>query len=352
MKKIFLVIIACFMMISTTFAETAKTKLPVVTLVWSHYIGWEFFAYLKSSGILDKWGQKAGVKFEVKLVNDYADSITQFTTGAVDAVAVTNMDALINPAINGVDSTFVIVGDTSNGNDGVLYKSKSPNDPFSLKDIRKVLLVTPSVNPYLLWRALQMQGLTDKGIVLKNTSDADIGTAFETGNPGLVVVTWNPILMKAKSVKGAKLLFDSSQIPGEIIDGLIVKTSMPEEVKKALVGAWYECMKIMTEAGPARDKLIAHISQSAECSVGEANAQLKTTSLFLEPKQALDFVSDPKLKDTMRLVQEFTFTHGLNNGMPVDSIGIETPSGVVGNPENIKLRFVDKYLKMAIEGKL
>ena len=38
------------------------------------------------------------------------------------------------------------------------------------------------------------------------------------------MVTWNPQLMEVKSEPGATLVFNSSKIPGEIIDTLVVKT--------------------------------------------------------------------------------------------------------------------------------
>jgi NitT/TauT family transport system substrate-binding protein len=38
-------------------------------------------------------------------------------------------------------------------------------------------------------------------------------------------VTWNPPLQQARNAKGAKMIFDSSQIPGEIIDMMVVKSN-------------------------------------------------------------------------------------------------------------------------------
>ena len=57
---------------------------------------------------------------------------------------------------------------------------------------------------------------------LINTSDSDIAAVFASDPEG-AVVTWNPPLMNCRNVKGAKLLFDSSEIPGEIIDLMVVR---------------------------------------------------------------------------------------------------------------------------------
>ncbi len=72
--------------------------------------------------------------------------MNQYTAGAYDAVTLTNMDGLSIPAAGGVDTTAVIIGDFSAGNDAVILKDKS-----SLADIKgqPVNLVEFSVSHYL-----------------------------------------------------------------------------------------------------------------------------------------------------------------------------------------------------------
>ena len=93
-------------------------------VAWSIYVGWMPWGYAADTGIVKKWADKYGLTIEVKQFNDYVESINQYTAGAFDAVTVTNMDALSIPAAGGVDTTAVIVGDFSNGNDTVILKSK------------------------------------------------------------------------------------------------------------------------------------------------------------------------------------------------------------------------------------
>ena len=107
--------------------------------------------YADRSGILKKWADKYGIKIKLTQVNEYVESINQYTAGTFDACAMTNMDTLTIPAAGGVDSTALIVGDFSNGNDGVVLKGKGK----TLTDIKgqKVNLVELSVSHYLLARA-------------------------------------------------------------------------------------------------------------------------------------------------------------------------------------------------------
>src|SRR5271169_6701075 len=145
-------------------------------VAWSIYVGWMPWDYADQSGILKKWATKYGIKIKLTQVNDYVESINQYTAGTFDACAMTNMDMLTIPAAGGVDSTALIVGDFSNGNDGVVLKGKGR----TLADIKgqKVNLVELSVSHYLLVRALAGVGLRERDVKIVNTSDADIVGAF------------------------------------------------------------------------------------------------------------------------------------------------------------------------------
>src|SRR5690606_10588512 len=119
----------------------------------------------------------------------------------------------------------------------------------TLADIRgqRVNLVELSVSHYLLARALESVGMRERDVTVVNTSDADMVAAYATSDV-TSVVTWNPLVNEILAVPGATKVFDSSQIPGEIIDTLMIKTDVLKarpELGKALVGAWYEVMGLM-----------------------------------------------------------------------------------------------------------
>jgi NitT/TauT family transport system substrate-binding protein len=105
----------------TTYAADGKKSFKVA---WSIYVGWMPWDYADQSGILKKWADKYGIKIELTQINDYVESINQYTAGGFDACVMTNMDMLTIPSAGGVDSTALIVGDFSNGNDGVVLKGK------------------------------------------------------------------------------------------------------------------------------------------------------------------------------------------------------------------------------------
>ncbi len=335
-------------------ANVASAQAKTYKLAWSHYTGWEPIEYMSSSGILAKHAKKHGVDIKVELVNDYVNSINLYTAGNYIACAMTNMDALTIPAVGGVDSTVLVMGDFSNGNDGIVLQKAN-----SLKDVKgkRLLLVELTVSHYMFVRALEVEktGLTEKDVTLVNTSDSAIASAFNTAPDNTGVVTWNPMLMDARNKKGAKLVFDSSKIPGEIMDLIVVRTDAPDGVKKAIVGAWYEVMSIMSGQGKETDEAIAAMAKSAGGTLAEFQAQLKTTRMFYSPKEAAEFTRSAKLKETMDLVRTFSFDRGLfgNNSTSKDAVGIEfADKSILGNPKNVKLRFDPTYTELAAAGRL
>jgi NitT/TauT family transport system substrate-binding protein len=322
-------------------------------ICWSIYVGWMPWAYGAEQGIVKKWGDKYGIDIEVVQINDYIESINQYTAGAFDACTMTNMDALTIPAAGGVDSTALVVGDFSNGNDGVVLKGKS-----ALADIKgqKVNLVELSVSHYLLARGLESVGLSEKDLTVVNTSDADMVAVYGTDDV-TAVATWNPLLSEIASMPDSTKVFDSSMIPGEIIDLLVINTETLKanpKLGKALVGAWYEIMATMSASDKAGTEAKSFMAEASGTDLAGYESQLASTEMFYTPKAALALTNSQTLVTTMQHVANFSFDHGLlGDGAPdAGFIGIEMPAGTFGNKANIKFRFDPSYMAMAAEGKL
>jgi NitT/TauT family transport system substrate-binding protein len=267
----------------------------------------------------------------------------------------TNMDALTIPAAGGVDSTALIVGDFSNGNDGVVLKAKGKK----LADLKgqSIHLVELSVSHYLLARGLASVGLTERDVKVVNTSDADIVAAF--GAPATTAtVTWKPQLSEILKAKDAQLVFDSSKIPGEIIDLMVVKTDVLKEnpaLGKALVGAWYETIAVLTGGGAPAQAAKAAMAKASGTDVAGFEEQLSTTRLFARPAEALAFFESPSLVTTMDQVRRFSFAHGLlgEGAKSADAVGIAFPKAkTLGNAATVKLRFDPSFTRLAVDGKL
>ncbi|MBS99406.1 MAG: lipid kinase [Oceanospirillaceae bacterium] len=344
---------AAALALSTALLSSPSFAKDDFKICWSIYVGWMPWAYGAEEGIVKKWADKYDINIDVVQINDYVESINQYTAGGFDACTMTNMDALTIPAAGGVDSTALIVGDFSNGNDGVVLKGKD-----SLADIKgqNVNLVELSVSHYLLARGLETVGMSEADVQVVNTSDADMVAVYGTDDV-TAVTTWNPLLSEITAMPDSYKVFDSSQIPGEIIDLLVVNTdTLAENPKlgKALTGAWYEIMATMSGEGADAQAARTYMAQASGTDLAGYDAQLASTEMFYTPQSALALTNSEQLMETMQNVAEFSFDHGLlGEGAPdAGFIGIETPAGVYGSESNIKLRFDPTYMQMAADGEL
>jgi NitT/TauT family transport system substrate-binding protein len=324
-------------------------------VAWSIYVGWMPWDYASQSGILKKWADKYGIAIQLTQINDYIESINQYTAGSFDACVMTNMDALTVPAAGGVDSTALIVGDFSNGNDGIVLKGKGKK----LADIKgqPVNLVQLSVSHYLLVRALESVSLRERDVKVVNTSDADIVGAFASAG-STAVVTWKPQLAAVTALANATEVFNSSRIPGEILDLMVVNSATLKANPKlgnALVGAWYETMALMAANDAKAAAALGAMAKASGTDLPGYKSQLATTRLFATPTEAESFAAGPNIVKSMDLVRNFSFSHGLlgDGARSVDAVGIQFAGGkTLGDPKNIKLRFDPSYMQLAADGKL
>lgn len=333
---------------------------PTFTLGWSVYVGWDPYQYMAKSGLLKKWADKYGVAIKVQRF-DYAPSLDAFVSKNIDACAMTNMEALDMPAAAGVDTTAIIMGDYSNGNDAVLVRHN-----LTLGQIpgKQVLLVEKTVSQYLFERAMTLNHLSGElnHVRYVNTSDSDIAGAFLGDTSQNVVVTWKPLVSQILRGKGITKIFDSSKIPGEILDLMVVRTDVlnrpdgsGQRFAKAIAGAWYELTAEMSKPGPQGDKVLSAIAEVSEDTLASYKEQLSTTHLFYTAPSAVAMTKSQQLKTTMELVRQFCFSHGLlgEKTGSADDVAIRFPDGAIqGKKDRVRLRFDASYMEMAAGGKL
>jgi NitT/TauT family transport system substrate-binding protein len=346
-----------FLPVFLAFSAIAADK-PSFTLGWSIYVGWTPYQYMNRAGILRKWADKYGIAIKLQRF-DYAASLDAFVARNIDACTMTNMEALDMPAAAGVDTTSIIVGDYSNGNDALLVRNN-----LKLQDLpgKKVLLVEKTVSHYLFDRAMTMNGMRDqiKRVKLVNTSDSDIATAFLSDRSADGVVTWKPLVSQIAKAKGVSSLFNSAQIPGEILDLTVVSTQVlnrpdgsGQKFAKALAGAWYEMMRMMSASGA--DKTLAAVAEGSQDTLASYKEQLSTTRMFYAPQEALAYSKTADFPQKMKTVRQFCFDHGLlgANTKAPDDVAVRYADGAVqGKADRVRLRFDNAYMQLAADGKL
>ncbi len=325
-------------------------------LGYTVYIGFMPFAYMKQSGIMKKWADKYGIEVEIIQPNDYVGSVNQFIAGELDAVGVASMDGLTMPAAGGVDTSIFLITDYSNGNDILLSKTAK-----TVPELvgQPVYLLQYSVSHYLLNRALQMNGVKDAtSVKTVNISDAEISAAFVSQADLKHAVSWKPLTEDMLKVKGASILFDSSKIPGEIMDVFIAKSQTMKDnpdFAKAVTGAWYEALAVIKAGGEPAKEMRAIMTSAMGTDEAGLQSQIDTTHFFMTSADAHKFLTSADTGKIWDNIRRFCFEQGLygQGATSVDSIGIQVGDGeILGDKANIKMRVNPSIAKLAADGKL
>ncbi len=355
MKNSIKFLVIAFLALVLTVINTQNSsaqKKKDFTFVWSVYAGWNPWAYGVESGIVAKHAAKYGITIKI-LKQDYITSINNFTNGNADACVMTNMDALTIPVASGVAVTAIINGDFSNGND----KVEGYNSSFEELLRSPNYMVEYSVSHYMFFRFLDKKGKSIDDVKVVNISDEkQIEGMYKTGGIKYVT-TWNPIAMNVAKVPGTHVFFSSADIPGEILDLCFVRNDVLKDnpdFAKALTGAWYEIMNIMSSRSAQAKSAKEVMAREGGSTLIEYENQLKTTAMFYNPVDAVNYTKGAEIKKTMERVGNFCSKYDLfGEGTSKGDIGIKFPDGTIqGNTNNILFIFSTEYMQMAAEGKL
>lgn len=178
---------------------------------WPGWVAWEV-------AIQKGWFKEAGVDVEFKWF-EYVPSMEAFSAGKVDAVSMTNGDALVTGATGG-KSVSIIINDYSNGNDMIVAKP-GINSVAQLKG-KTVGVEVGFVDHLLLLHALKSANMKESDVTLKNVKTDETPQALKSGDVD-AVGCWQPSSGAAlKEVPGSKAIFTSKDVPGLIYDMLAV----------------------------------------------------------------------------------------------------------------------------------
>lgn len=315
---------------------------------FSHYTGWEPYAYIRDFGIMKDVNTEMGTNIDIRFYGTYDASLGDYVGGAIHGVTMTNIDALM--LATSVSSLGVISGDTSHGNDGVVV---SGYDSCSDLKGEKIYLFTKSVSHYMLDKFLATCGLTDLDVQLEHNSDAsDLAVLFnqkvQDGEP-IAVVTWNPALQTIMLNPKAKILFSSADIKGEISDWLFVRNdgTVSEKDIEALNEMWYRAMKIMTTRSAEQTEMISFMANYSGASKSMFEQQLKTTRFFNTKSSAKKEIEGENQISIMTDVISFVEKEDLlGDYLDTSEFGVKVANGsVIGDDQNVILEFTSKYVQ-------
>jgi NitT/TauT family transport system substrate-binding protein len=229
-------VLACVALLLTLIGcmRESETALRIGTNVW---IGCEPLYLARELGRLDP--------AVVQLVEYPSASEVHraFRNQAIDGMVI-SLDELFGLAADGSQPRIILVVDVSHGAD-VVVGSRGMRTMHDLRG-KSVAVESSALGAFVLSRALALNGMQASDVNVVHLESNEQPSAFEKGQVD-GAVTFDPY--RAQFLRaGAKILFDSTQIPGEIVDLLAVRGSVVEKQPKAiqaLLTGWFDALDYM-----------------------------------------------------------------------------------------------------------
>ena len=325
MKSIYKRVISGLMMaLAISTSAKASEPLKIGYSDWPGWVAWEI-------AIEKQWFKEAGVDVVFEWF-DYVASMDAYAAGKLDAVSMTNGDALVTGA-TGAKSVMILINDYSNGNDMVVAKPGIS----SVKDLKgkKVGVEIGFVGHLLLLNALEKNGLTESDVELVNVPTNETPQVLASGEVD-AVVAWQPSSGQALNlVPGSTAIYTSADEPGLIYDVLAVSPSSlaarRDDWKKVL-NVWYKAVAYLKDPATSEDAI-----------------SIMAARVGLEPVEYKSFVNGTNILTLEEAKKYAPNADGFKSlyGSSKISDDFNVANKVYGEPEN-----VDAYIDTSLMNEL
>jgi ABC transporter binding protein (urea carboxylase system) len=307
-----------------------ESGLPTFSLAWSEYPSWSTFGVAHVDGFINgKKGELGPIeeKWKVDIVlheADYDTCITMYGAGNVDAACLTNMDSL-NPSI-GRRSTMILPTSTSHGADACIVVDSVK----SIEDLKgkKVYGLEKSVSEYCFVRSLENAGHKEKDFSFSNMDPGAASAAMQQKQASVeAIMVWNPFVLETLSKRSdVKVLFDSTGIPNEIIDSVIMsqdslKKEGGEAFACAIAEAFYTITERMNQPDTRNATLTALGEKFSNLDLAAMNKVVRQTKFLTTPGEAIALFNGQELPQIMDRVVSFCVDHEITGRAPALSYG-------------------------------
>ncbi|WP_257461488.1 ABC transporter substrate-binding protein [Archangium lipolyticum] len=230
-----------------------------------------------------------------------------FRNGVIDAALMT-LDMALTLQQHGFEPRVVLVLDYSHGGDALMARP----EVRGLEELRgrKVAVEDLTTSPYVLGRALAQAGLQPSDVQIVRIPVDQQVRAYEAGRVD-AVVTFEPFVDRLRRA-GAHELLDSSALPEEIIDVLVVREDRLERYSRQvehLLQGWFQSLEYLRRSP---DDAVARMSPRLDMSPSEFTTALRGLRLLsLDENRALLGAPSPALVELARPLQRFMLAQGL-----------------------------------------
>lgn len=273
MKNVFKTVskaLAAVLMVGA-FSNAVAEPLKIGYSDWPGWVAWEV-------GIEKGWFKEEGVDVKFEWF-DYVASMDAFAAGKLDAVSMTNGDALVTGS-TGAKSVMAIINDYSNGNDMIVAKAGIK----SAKDLKgkKIGVEVGFVGHLLLLNALEKVGLTEDDVELVNVPTNETPQVLASGDVD-AIVAWQPSSgIALTQLPGSTAIYTSADEPGLIYDGLSISPQSYARDKAKWVKVakvWYRIVNYLKDP-KTTDDAISIMASRVGLSAAEYKGFVKGTKIL------------------------------------------------------------------------
>jgi NitT/TauT family transport system substrate-binding protein len=293
-------------------------------------------------GALGEVEEKWGVDVVLEEAS-YDSCLNMFTSDNCDAVCMTNMDALIvSPNRDGV---AILPTSTSNGADACIVVGI--NNLAELKP-HAVYGLKASVSEYCFVRCIEEtdkadpQGHNPADFQFTNQDPAAAAVAMaQKQDTHRAIMVWNPfVLQTLRDRPDAKVLFDSSMIPGEIVDMVVMGRDVLEregadKFAAAIIEAFYRMNEELAKPGTGDQALVALGEKFSKLGLEDMRQVVEQTQFYKTADDGIALLESDDFKTTMQTVERFC----------VDQQLVADPQYGFGDESGLKLRFDASFIK-------
>lgn len=341
--------IVLFIAVGILFSHTVSAEeVPSFALAWSEYPSWSTFGVAEEVKLID--GKKGALgpiekKWGVDIVlkeADYDPCLVMYGAGQCDAVCITNMDVL-NPSLTR-PSVAVLPTSTSYGADACIVTG-------GISDVRQlrgknVYGLAKTVSEYCFVRNLELLGEKESDYTFTNMDPAAAALAMQQKKKGFeAIVVWNPFVLETLNKrKDARILFDSTRIPGEIIDMVAVAQASlakpgGEAFACAVIDTFYAVNRRLADTATRNDTLIALGEKFSNLNLQSMREVVKQTRFYATPEEGVRVLTSQETQGIMKRVVQFCVTHDIVKQPPTVAYGKASGAG------NVMLRFDPAYIE-------
>lgn len=202
----FILLLVCSMWTCT------KEPIEPIKIGINPWPGYEFLYLADQLGFYDE----VGLPVKIVQYSSLADVQRAFMMGQVDGMTTTGIELVIASYHSNKKPKVVLVADYSNGGDVIIGAADGIESMADLRG-KKIGLELNSLGLFMLARGLEVNGMSLEDVEPVNVEVIQLPHALREGDV-VAGIAYPPTSIEMMTLDHAKVLFDSTEIPEEVVD--------------------------------------------------------------------------------------------------------------------------------------